>query len=232
MPSDTLFQQRMDALYQSDAGKRLVCTNEWEPSPPPRFHLMRTAKGVIYRCQAGLPDEIVRRLEALCRQENTERFAEKLPSHYERYLEIIGGHGPIENVWSGPAYMALEEVAPKNETTVIDVNNAFLLRERMPDWLPDVLHRRPFVAVVKDGDAAVSLCASVRISAGVHCAGVETHPDYRRYGYASDVVAAWARAVRAEGAVPFYSTSWENVASQGVAQRLKMTLAATDFYIR
>ncbi len=226
-----LFQQRMDALYQSDNEKRMVCTNEWEPSPPPRFHLMRTAKGVICRCQADLPDEIVHRLEELCRQENAEGWAERLPSHYERYLEIISDHGPVKNVWSGPAYIALEEIAPKGETTVIDAGNASLLRERMADWLPDVPYRRPFAAVVKD-DGAVSVCASVRISKSVHCAGVETHPQYRHCGYAVDVVAAWASAVRAEGAFPFYSTSWENAASQGVAKRLNMTLAAVDFNVR
>ncbi len=227
----TLFQQRMDALYQSDTAGRIVCTNEWDSRPSPRFHLMRTAHGVFCRYQAGLPDEIVRRLETLCQQEPVERFSEPLPLYRERYLEILAEHAPVQSVWSGPAFMALEEVAPGAETMIIGENNASLLRERMADWLPDVPHRRPFVAVVKDG-GAVSLCASVRITNAVHCAGVETHVSYRRHGYAADAVASWSSAVRAQGAVPFYSTSWENVASQRIARRLKMTLAGVDFYIR
>lgn len=227
----TLFQQRMDALYQSDADGRVVCTNEWESSPSPRFHLLRTAHGVFCRYQASLPNEIVRRLETLSRQEPTERFSEPLPLHREQYLDILAEHAPVQTVWSGPAFMALEETAPSTETIAIDENNAYLLRERMADWFPDVPYRRPFVVVVRDG-GAVSLCASVRITNAVHCAGVETHASYRRHGYAADAVASWSSAVRAQGAVPFYSTSWENVASQRIARRLQMTLAGVDFYIR
>lgn len=225
-----LFQQRLEALYQTDADGRLVCTNEWEARPVPRFHLMRTAQGAFFRCQAGLPDEIVRRLEALCRQEPAARFSEPLPVHYEPYLAVLTEHAPIQKLWSGPAYRFLQEVAPQGETTFLTPQNADLLRDRMADWLPDVPHRQPFVAVVKDG-AAVSVCASVRITDAVHCAGVETHPDYRHRGYALAAVARWANAVRAQGATPFYSTSWENRASQRIAQHLKTTLTAVDFHV-
>jgi predicted GNAT family acetyltransferase len=57
----------------------------------------------------------------------------------------------------------------------------------------DVPKAQPFMALI-EGGRAVSICASVRISGAVHCAGVETHPDHRQRGYASEVVAAWAQA--------------------------------------
>jgi hypothetical protein len=48
-------------------------------------------------------------------------------------------------------------------------NNAYLLRDGFEDWLPDVPHRHPFMAMIED-DHAVSICASVRISDAIHCA--------------------------------------------------------------
>ena len=227
---DDIFLKRFDALYRTDGNGRLVCTNEWDQKPPPRFHLMRTAAGPIFRCQANLPDHIVSGLEELCRRETPDRAFERLPSQCDRYLALLSEHAPVEKVWSGPAYLSARDVASNRTPTIIDDENADLLRNRFEDWLSDVPHRQPFIALIEDG-AAVSICASVRISKAVHCAGVETHPDYRQRGYASDAVAGWARAVRLLGATPFYSTSWNNVASQRVAQRLGFFMAGTDFYV-
>ena len=97
-------------------------------------------------------------------------------------------------------------------------------------WLVDVPHRQPFVAIV-EGGRAVSLCCSVRISPAVHCAGVKTLAAHRRRGHAVSAVAGWAAAVRALGAAPFYSTSWDNEASQSVAVRLGLSLAGVDFHV-
>ena len=74
----------------------------------------------------------------------------------------------------------------------------------------------PMVAVLAHG-RAVSVCASVRASAPVHCAGVETVPGYRGQGFATHAVAAWAKLVRADGVIPFYATTFDNLSSQKVA---------------
>lgn len=70
----------------------------------------------------------------------------------------------------------------------------------------------PMAAVVVEGHA-VSICASVRSSSTVHCAGVETLPQHRGRGYARHAVRGWAQLVRAIGATPFYGTTFDNVAS-------------------
>ncbi|TDJ22462.1 MAG: GNAT family N-acetyltransferase [Gammaproteobacteria bacterium] len=86
------------------------------------------------------------------------------------------------------------------------------------------------MAMIEDGQA-VSVCASSRITDAAHEAGVETLPEHRRKGHAVNVVAGWASAVRLLGADPFYSTSWENVASQNVATRLGLSAFGVDFHI-
>jgi hypothetical protein len=143
---------------------------------------------------------------------------------------VLSLHAPAENIWAGPVYMFTHGVMPSIPPIAIDQDNAHLLREGFEDWLPDVPHRRPFMAVIEDG-RAVSICASVRISAAVHCAGVETRVEYRRRGHAVSAVAGWARAVRSSGATAFYSTSWDNVASQRVAGRLGLLLVGVDFHV-
>jgi len=77
------------------------------------------------------------------------------------------------------------------------------------------------MAVIEDG-AAVSLCHSARLTDRAAEAGVETLDVYRGRGYASVVVAGWAHAIQATGRIPLYRTSWDNLASQAVARRLRL----------
>ncbi len=97
------------------------------------------------------------------------------------------------------------------------------MAEELPDW-------QPFLALVEE-NRAVSVCRSVRITPDAHEAGVETLPEFRGRGYAKDMVAGWARAVQSLGALPLYSTSWDNTASQAIAKKLHMKLYGADFHV-
>lgn len=142
----------------------------------------------------------------------------------------MASHASIERVWSGPAYSFEEDFVPRPQPVAIHEGNADLLRGGLEDWIPDVSHSQPFMAMVEEG-RAVSVCASVRITAAAHEAGVETLPLHRQKGHAVNVVAGWAIAVREMGAIPFYSTSWDNVASQKVAAKLDLTMCGVDFHV-
>lgn len=226
-----LFPRRIDALYRHDIDGRLLGSNEWDTRPAPRMHLLRTPQGTILRCRSDLPDAQVRRLHELSDSEPAERAFEPLPARHDDYLDVLSDSAPVQRVWAGPVYLCADDVAlPQVETIDVNEGNIDLLRGRFDDWLPDVARRRPFVARIVDGRAA-AICASVRISATVHCAGVETHADVRGRGYGRDAVAGWARAVRSCGAVPFYSTSWSNAASMRLAERLGFVLVGTDFHL-
>jgi hypothetical protein len=215
--------KRVAALYRHDDHGRLTSINEWNGGAAPRFFLLRTVDDAICRCRAGLPNDLVSRLEALCSGEPVGDLSGKLPAHYAKYLELLSSHAPVDRVWAGPAYMSTRDLPPRAPPIAMGDHNAHLLCDGFEDWMPDVAHRRPFMAVIEND--------SVRISDAVHCAGVKTRADHRERGHAENAVAGWARAVRSLGAAPFYSTSWDNVASQGVARRLQLSLVGVDFHL-
>jgi hypothetical protein len=219
---------RIGVLYHFDHRGRLVSVNQWDGGAAPRLFLMRTPDHVVCRFRADLPDDLVTRLEDLLRQEPKPPGV--LPAQYCRYLDVLGAQAPVSSVWAGPAFICSQDAVPSNSVVPISEDNSELLRNGFSHWLPDVSHRQPFMAVVEN-DQAVSICASVRISPAAHCAGVETQLSYRRRGHAASAVAGWAIAVRARGATPFYSTSWENQASRRVAARLGLSLVGVDFHI-
>ena len=115
------------------------------------------------------------------------------------------------------------------------------------DRLPVVLRRsevlRIFAAIdnltdfqpcfmALDCSDAVSICDTVRRSARAAEAGVHTIETRRRKRYAVAVTSAWVSAVRAEGRIPMYSTSWENAASQGVAEKVGLVQYAVEYSAR
>jgi len=221
---------RIATLHRHDGRGRIVEVNQWDGGTPARFALMRTAADVICRFRADVPDSLAHILDELSSQEPRGQELGRLPVHYHRYRTLLSSLGPVEVVSAGPAYIFTQDVVGSAAPIAIGERNAFLLRGGLEDWIPDVPHRRPFMAMVEDGHA-VAVCASVRISTAVHCAGVETRPEYRHRGHSVSAAAGWGRAVRALGATPFYSTSWENIASQRVAERLGLTMVAVDFSI-
>ena len=236
-----LMCMHVEALYTSDANARLLSVNQWDGGTAPRFFLGRTVAGNVWRFRTDLPDELIHEVEKLCHAESSASWVTELsplPAYHSEFVHILSAHQPIENSWAGPAYWFSTEHSPTfcNETspaiqpTQINESNADLLRGGFEDWLADVPHRQPFMAIVEDG-RAVSLCASVRITDAAHEPGVETLLAYRQRGHAVNVVSGWAKEVQKVGAIPLYSTSWENHASQNVANRLGLTMFGVDFHI-
>ncbi|MBI4639501.1 MAG: GNAT family N-acetyltransferase [Candidatus Tectomicrobia bacterium] len=71
---------------------------------------------------------------------------------------------------------------------------------------------------------------SSRLSDRAAEAGVETLEEFRGHGYATNVTAGWALAIRERGLIPFYSTWWENIASQAVARQLGLILYGVELH--
>jgi RimJ/RimL family protein N-acetyltransferase len=208
----------------------MICVNEPAGEAAPRFFLGRTTQGNEWRFRHDLDEELVRDLEAACVNEPAGDEFLLQPYGSTRYETLLARTAPIQNVWTGPAYRFPEMIAAASEAVLITGDNAGLLQPYFTDWLDSVAIGRPFFAVVNGGHA-VSLCCSVRETPRAHEAGVETHPEFGRRGYAARAVTAWVRAVRDIGRIPLYSTSWQNVASQAVAAKLGLVRYGTDLHI-
>jgi len=223
-----LLKMHVQTLYVHDESSRLLCINDWNRGTAPRFYLGRTQQGNIWRFRSDLPEEFSLKLASLCQSEPAT--ISDRPIYEAEYLRILSAHSPIKQIWFGPAYYFADSILTSPEPIPIHINNSFFLRDELQDWIPDVPYQQPFVAIIVGG-IAVALCASVRISSTAHEAGVETASFHRRKGHAVKVVSAWAGAVKALGAVPLYSTSIENLASQKVAARLGLIRYGLDFHI-
>lgn len=223
--------RHLEALYVHDERGRMAAVNQWDGGTVPRFHLSRTTEGALCRVRSDLPDALAAALTDWVRREPTLAGLDDPPAHAEVYARLLEEHAPIESVGSGPVYR-FPSLRPGPDPAVVPIDeaNSGALRRYLSEWLPDVPHRRPFFALLDDGHA-VATCASVRITPRAHEAGVETAERYRGRGHASRVVAVWAAAVQAAGAEPLYSTSWENRASRGVAERLRLEPIGADLHL-
>ncbi|MDQ5835981.1 MAG: GNAT family N-acetyltransferase [Acidobacteriota bacterium] len=219
------------ALFTHDAESRLLFVNEpgSASAPAPRLFLGRTRAGNVWRFRADLPESLTEELGSLCAYEpplNTE-FDEP-PRHSERYVRLLETDAPVKRVSTGPAFYFPENIAPSRQLVGFTEKDAERLQGGFEEMIAELSAWQPFVAYIEDG-RAVSVCRSVRITPEAHEAGVETLPDFRGKGYAKDVTAEWARRVRAAGAIPLYSTSWENKASQALARKLCLECYGADF---
>lgn len=223
------------ALFTQDAESRLLFVNEpgGSTASAPRLFLGRTPSGNVWRFRADLPEKLVEELNTLCANEplpSSDKEFIQPPQFAEEYARLLEEHAPVQKISTGPAYHFTQYFELPGRLVAVTEENAEVLRGCFDDWLADVPTWQPFVALVEE-NRAVSICCSVRITPEAHEAGVETLLDFRGRGYAKDVTARWAALVRNAGAIPLYSTSWENTASQAVARKLRLRLYGTDFQI-
>lgn len=230
-----LLQLHTEALFTYDAAGRMVGVNDPDRGPAPRFYLGRCSAGNLWRVRYDVPEATARRLEALATAEPVRDDVRAEPRHLAAMRAALQADGEVWRVYAGPAYRfpdAVPEVRPLQGMHVARITreNVRLLREM--NWDEEALTGElagwePMLALV-EGDLAVSLCFSSRLTARAAEAGVETLERSRGRGYAPIVVAAWAAEIRASGRIPLYSTSWENQASQAVARKLGLVCYASD----
>lgn len=235
-----LMELQAEALFRQDAAGRLLSINTRSQQPAPRVFVGQTLDGVVMRFRYDLPDRLVERLSALIDLEQRPRSDEELenpPACLPSIRELLAGQGPVERIWHGPAWSFPEpldgdgeHIGPGADLMKVDSAHADRLGRWFP-WLIDELEDSwPCFAVI-DGEDAVAVCQSVRATPQAVEAGVETVDTFRGRGYATAVVRAWATEVRAAGLLPIYSTSWENLASRGVARKLGLRLFGTDLHL-
>jgi RimJ/RimL family protein N-acetyltransferase len=138
------------------------------------------------------------------------------------------GIGRTTTVRGGPSFL-VETIGRPPDPTIATSDRPVpaALRDARPErwWEPqewsDLLDGKlgPW-AIALGPDRVSALCHTPRARDRAAEAGVWTHPDHRRRGHAAAVTTAWAAVARSRYDVLFYSTSEDNVASQGVARTL------------
>lgn len=224
----SLMQNRIDALYIQDDMKRLISVNEPDTNQiTPRLAIMRSEERVLWRIRHDESDDIVEILNSLIKSEPPTSDFKKPLKYQAEYSQILGQNTPINTIHSGPAYV-FPELSPSEKTILIGEDNTNLVAQHFPYTLEIIGFRSPVIVGVVD-DSAVSACFSARKTNTVAEAGVFTIEAYRKKGYAYTVVRDWAIAIRERGLQPIYSTSYDNLASQSVANKLGAIQFATDF---
>lgn len=226
----TLLRLQAEVLFRHDARGRLLASNEWGDPPAPRLFLGRSRMGNLWRLRHDLPDDLAAALDALLAHEPVVADLTTPPATLPALEELLATHAPLGERFEGPAWEIPAGVAPSARVRLLGVADAPLLATHFPISAAELATRLPCAALLVD-DEAVSVCFSARWGDTAAEAGVATALAHRGQGYAGAVVAGWARAVRACGRVPLYSTAWDNLASRRVAARLGMWLYGVDLSI-
>jgi RimJ/RimL family protein N-acetyltransferase len=224
-----LLDLHVRTLFRLDERDRIIAINEDGLGDPPRLYVGRTSSGLIVRFRHDVPDALIHEITAILAGEPSVGDSSTPLVTLELLRAALNRHAPVVREWSGPAwYVPVTTTATAAIDTTL-VSDPDVLTDGFPDLAAELKYKAPVVAVVVEG-AAVATCCSSRTSVSAAEAGVETLPEYRGRGYAAAVVARWAGEVRSQGRIPLYSTSWDNLASQGVARRLGLVFIGSDVH--
>jgi RimJ/RimL family protein N-acetyltransferase len=224
-----LMALHVETLYRFDTAGRMLSDNEPDGAEAPRFYMHRTQAGHTWRFGHTIPNTTQQRISALCAAEPNATDLTALPTQYDAIRTVLAEDALITREYRGPAYCFEHSPQPGADTMLIDSNSQQLLRRYFPyhTYSPNT---GPIAVAIADG-VAVSCCFCSRLAPHAAHAGLETAESYRRRGYAVAAVATWAARVFATGRQPFYSTTWDNRASQGVAQHFGLRLFGEDWHI-
>lgn len=232
MTNAQLMQLHIATLFRLDGQGRLIAVNELGYPSPPRFYMGRTTEGNFWHFRQDLPDATCRALEVLCQAEPIAGDLSSLPQCYQAIRQVLGQDTPVQQEYRGPAYWLPEFVPDDPRACLLERENLHLVQSHFP-WLlraGEFDHAAPVAAVVEDGEA-VTICFCSRIPGQATEAGLNTVAAHRGKGYAAAAVACWANALRRQGCIPLYSTSWDNLASQAVARKLEMVCYGEDWSV-
>ena len=229
----SLMKIQVGTLFVHNHDGRLRFINEPyrpEDHSAPVVFIGRTRCGSVVRFRYDVPEVICKRVQTVIQAQSLSDNLYESPSYLATVKDLLASYITADQQWMGPAYRFPGSLEVSSEVVRIDRSTAYLLEFGFSDLIPELDHCQPVVAIV-EGDKAVSVCQSVRKSEEAEEAGVDTLLSHRGKGYAGQAVAGWAGVVREQGRIPLYSTSWDNKASQRVAEKLGLRLYGVDLHI-
>jgi hypothetical protein len=221
----------LQTLFDLNGEGRITSTREPGGEPGPLFSLVRGQSACAWAVRADVPDDVARELDGVARHEPPATSFGDPPVHARRYLEILATSGRRLQVGFGPAFAFPERLSDADD--VVEVEDERLLRRHFAGWVIGEISagRSPVMAIVDEHGYPVSICFCARASDAAAEAGLETAASFRGRGLGPRVASVWARALRASGRVPLYSTTWTNDASLAVARKLGLVAYASGWSV-
>jgi RimJ/RimL family protein N-acetyltransferase len=141
------------------------------------------------------------------------------PESATEVLGLLASTHALDRAVRGPSYvLTAAPTAPDGIEMWSSANTDVM---RLVGLMPEADRHlvEPWVVAV-DGGHVAAVCECARSAPNAVEAGVWTYEPYRRRGLATAVTAAWTALVGDR--TVFYSTSFDNLGSQGVARRLAL----------
>jgi GNAT superfamily N-acetyltransferase len=225
----------IDSSWIKDSRGRIVRDGGTHGRPAPHLVIDRAIDGYAWAIGDKVPDELADALLVAITATAMPGKLDERPPAINRCVSLLEATlGPIE-FSDGPCYVVSGAVylssnvdirrsdAPAEDLRPMNPPGANWLSDEWADLLDGRLG--PWAMALCDG-RVVSICHSARFTVEASHAGVWTHADYRRRGYAAAVTAAWTQLLAPTGRPLFYGTSSDNISSQNVAAKLNLRLFA------
>jgi hypothetical protein len=215
-----LLRLEMQTLWTTDADGRLERMRTAEGGRPPLLAVAASRAGLCWAMSVGVPTDV---RDGIARILSTTAGSDAVgwePETKHELLELLGRVGPLRPPEGGPSFLVPRGLRPPTDVEIWSGgdDDRERLRGRMLEHDRATL-LEPWAAVIVDGRVA-AVCETARSAPGSVEAGLWTYEPFRRAGLGTAAAAAWAGLV--EDRMAFYSTSWANDASRGVARRLEL----------
>ena len=216
-----LLRLELATLWTLDSSGNLADIPTTPAMPVPMIALAGNPSGLIWAYGPTVPKKVQSRCNELLEATSLPGEVGWQPATRELLLGVLATVSPIGPPVCGPSYLIPPELdrTPPADVLTGGEHDRDTLSGLMPDDARLAL-RPPWAVAVRSG-RAVAICETARDTPRSVEAGVRTESEFRRQGLGTAVTLAWSVLVKDR--VAFYSTSWDNAASQGVARALGLT---------
>ncbi|WP_018978886.1 GNAT family N-acetyltransferase [Saccharibacillus kuerlensis] len=222
LSDNELMQIQAETLYVLNDNKIISINEPQQQTNTPLLFLGKTRTTTFKYFNTAIPQSLIEEVNQLLQQD----------LNIVLLCNTLSTYKTPENIWIGPAYSIPELDFPIEDKgiQIITESNRHYLTPYFNNVNEEYEYRSPVIAFVDQGHA-VSVCCSARKSDKAIEASLYTIEAYRGKGIAARLVAYWSTYIRNLGYIPLYSTSWDNLHSQGVAQKLGFIQYGVDFSI-
>jgi hypothetical protein len=215
-----LLRLEMETLWTIDAAGHIVPGRDPDSRPVPLLVVASGDDGLCFAMARDLPASLRSAIGGLLAITTPSGAVGWQPDTAAELLAALSQVASVSPPRRGPSFVVAEELAAPTRAVELRSHLTDGDRERLRGMMPERDRSTlvvPWVVAVVDGRVA-AVCETARATPRSVEAGVWTYEPYRHRGFGAAVTAAWARLVSDRTA--FYSTDWDNVASQGIARRL------------